>query len=43
MFSPMFLSPFEEQHRVEDSFYVFPQLDKDAQTIIHWIDISIIS
>jgi hypothetical protein len=43
MLSPMFLLPIEEQHRVNDSFYVFSQLNKDAQAIIHWIDTAMIS
>jgi ribonuclease HI len=29
--------------RVDDSFYVFSQSDKDAKAIIHWIDTSMIS
>jgi hypothetical protein len=43
MLSSMFLLPVEEEYRVDDSFYVLSQSDKDAQTIIHWIDTDMIS
>jgi hypothetical protein len=31
------LTPIEEQHRADDSFFVFSQSEKDVPTIIHWI------
>jgi ribonuclease HI len=33
----------KEQHKVEDSIYVFSPSDKDAQAILHWIDTGMIS